>query len=196
MARPALPAGTRWPTGPHGPMTFIAQLALTDLDPAVWPGPRDGHLHIFCDVDPENGGFDDAGACRVLRSVGAVEVRDSPPDLNEYGELHRQRVVPTVGLTTPDRLGTDYDWEALWSLRERLAAEQGWLNSEGQLLGWPTWQNDDNLGSLAELGGGTAADWTVLLQTDALDGELYIGVPTADLAAGRFDRAEAIIEFD
>lgn len=194
--RPALPAGTRWPTGDHGPMTFIAQLALTDLDPAAWPGPRDGHLHIFCDVDPENGGFDDAGACRVLHTVGAVAVRESPPDLNEYGELHQQHVVPTVGLTTPDRLGTDYDWEALWALREQLAAEQGWLNPEAQLLGWPTWQNDDNLGYLAELGGGTAADWTVLLQTGALDGDLYIGLPTADLAAGRFDRAQGIIEFD
>lgn len=194
--RPALPAGTRWPTGDHGPMTFIAQLALADLDPAVWPGPREGQLHIFCDVDPENGGFEDEGACRVLRSSGTVEVRDFPPDLEGYGELHQQRVEPSIGLTVPDRLGTDYDWEQLWSLRERLASEQGWLNSEGQLLGWPFWQNDDNLGYLAELGGGEAADWTVLLQTGALDGELYVALPTADLAAGRFDRAEAIIEFD
>ncbi|MDA0181651.1 YwqG family protein [Solirubrobacter phytolaccae] len=193
--RPALPADMHWPTGAHGPMVFIAQLALADLDPKVWPGPREGHLHIFCAAD-ESLGFEDEGACRVLHSVDAVEERDFPPDLHEYGELHRQRVEPSVGLTVPDRLGTDYDWEQLWSLRERLASEQGWLNSEGQLLGWPFWQNDDNLGYLAGLGGGEAADWTVLLQTGALDGELYVALPTADLAAGRFDRAEAIIEFD
>jgi hypothetical protein len=35
-----------------------------------------------------------------------------------------------------------------------------------------------------------------MLQTDALDAELYVVLPTADLAAARFDRAEATIEHD
>jgi hypothetical protein len=36
----------------------------------------------------------------------------------------------------------------------------------------------------------------LLLQTAALDAELYVMLPTADLVAGRFDRAEATIEHD
>jgi hypothetical protein len=36
----------------------------------------------------------------------------------------------------------------------------------------------------------------LLLQTDALDAELYVMLPTGDLAAARFDRAEAMIEHD
>ena len=74
--------------------------------------------------------------------------------------------------------------------------EQGWNAVAGQLLGWGTWQNDDNMQYLAELGGGKAEDWSLLLQTDALDAELYIALPTADLAAGRFDRVEATVEYD
>ena len=49
---------------------------------------------------------------------------------------------------------------------------------------------------LASLRGGQALEWTLLLQTDAVDAELYVALPTADLAAGRYDRAEAIIEHD
>jgi hypothetical protein len=49
---------------------------------------------------------------------------------------------------------------------------------------------------LASLRDGQALDWTLLLQTDALDAELYVALPTDDLAAARFDRAEAIIEHD
>ena len=78
------------------------------------------------------------------------------------------------------------DGDALWKLKQRLHAEQGWHQRAGQLLGWPTWQNDDNM----------PLDGTLLLQTDALDAELYVVLPTADLAVARFDRAEAIIEHD
>lgn len=84
----------------------------------------------------------------------------------------------------------------LWALKERLAIEQGWNHPAGQLLGWGAWQNEDDLAYLASLGGGKAEDWSLLLQTDALDAELYVALPTADLAKGRFDRAQATIEHD
>lgn len=80
--------------------------------------------------------------------------------------------------------------------RDRLYAEQGWHYIAGQLLGWPHWQNDDSMDYLAELGGGHAGDWSLLLQTDHLDAELYVALATEDLTAGRFDRAQATIEFD
>jgi hypothetical protein len=204
---PQLPAETRWPAGNHGPMMFIAQLSLADLDATVWTGPRSGHLHVFCDVDPEDGSLEGEGACAVLHSPAGGELRPHrfPPDLHRDSRLPEQPARPSVGLTVPDQatvmdqLGIALDpnaAEALWALRDRLHAEQGWHNVAGQLLGWPHWQNDDGMDHLAELGGGQAPDWSLLLQTDRLDAELYIALATADLTAGRFNRAQATIEFD
>jgi hypothetical protein len=61
----------------------------------------------------------------------------------------------------------------------------------------PDWQlESEDMDYLASLREGQALEWTLLLQTDALDAELYVVLPTADLAAARFDRAEAAIEHD
>ena len=78
------------------------------------------------------------------------------------------------------------DFDELWTLKERLAIEQGWNNVAGRLLGWGTWQNDDNMELLASLGGGHAEDWTLLLQTDALDAELYVALPDRGPGQGPF----------
>jgi hypothetical protein len=206
---PHLPAGTRWPRGTHGAMTFLAQLSLADLDRSVWTGPASGHLHVFCDLDEDHNMVEAAGACRVLHSPAGAELSAPgfPSDLGRYNRLSPQMVQPSVGLTVPDpwtpvmrKLGLELEdpaaADALWALNDRLAAEQGWQFPAGRLLGWGRWQNDDNMAYLAELGGGKADDWTLLLQTDALNGELYVALPTADLAAGRFDRAQAILEYD
>lgn len=205
---PELPADARWPTGTHGPMMFVAQLTPADLDPTLWTGPRSGHLHVFCDVDPEDGSLEGEGACAVLHSPAGAELRlhRFPADLHEDSRLPQQPVKPSVGLTVPDawtplldKLEIDVDENAaeeLWALRDRLHAEQGWHHIAGQVLGWPRWQNNDDMDYLAQLGGGQADDWSLLLQTDALDAELYVALATEDLLAGRFDRAQATIEFD
>ena len=49
---------------------------------------------------------------------------------------------------------------------------------------------------LASYQGEQGAGWTLLLQTDATDSQLYVAVSRADLAAGLFTKAEAIIEHD
>ena len=185
--QPHLPADARWPTGVHGAMTFVAQLALADLDPSVWTGPTSGHLHVFCDIEPESNSIDGAGACAILHTPAGVEL--SVRDIHQDNRIPRRMVTPRIGLTLPDGDGS----EELWKLKQRLHAEQGWQHRAGQLHGWPTWQNDDNMAYLASLRGGQELEWTLLLQTDA---ELYVVLPTADLAAGRFDRAEATIEHD
>jgi hypothetical protein len=153
---PELPDDTRWPEGKHGAMLFLAQLSLADLAPTVWTGPKTGHLHIFCDADPESLSIEGAGACTVLHSPAGAELRPRrfPSDLHEDKRLVRDMVKPSVGLTLPD---------AWTPLMKQLGIELG---------------DDSNL------------------QTDALDGELYVALPAADLAAGRFDRAEATIEYD
>jgi hypothetical protein len=192
-------------------MTFVAQLSLADLDGSVWTGPTSGHLHVFCDIDPESHSIDGAGACAILHTPAGAELslRRFPSDLHENNRIPQRMVKPRPGLTLPDEdaplmhsLGLGFggerrsDFEELWKLKQRLHVEQGWHRAAGQLLGWPTWQNDDNMDHLASLRDGQALEWTLLLQTDALDAELYVVLPTADLAAARFDRAEATIEHD
>ena len=208
---PHLPADALWPDGIHGAMTFVAQLSLADLDSSVWTGPTSGHLHVFCDIEPDSRSIEGAGACAILHSPAGAElsVCHFPSDLHEDNRIPQRMVKQRAGLTLPDEdaplmrpLGLGFggerrsDFEELWKLKERLRAEQGWDHAAGQLLGWPTWQNDDNMDYLASLRDGQALEWTLLLQTDAPDAELYVVLPTADLAAARFDRAEATIEHD
>jgi hypothetical protein len=207
--KPHLPADARWPEGEYGAMMFVAQLSLADLDRSVWTGPASGHLHVFCDAEPESGAIEGPGACTILRSEAGAELRerDFPSDLHEYKRLPRFMVKPQPGLSLPDaavplmrRLGLDFnadsEYEELWTLKRRLESEQGWHHSYGQLLGWPAVAGEDLMAFFASLGGGQAEDWTLLLHTNALDADLYVALPTADLAAGRFDRAETTIEFD
>src|SRR6201999_845433 len=124
-------------------------------------------------------------------SPGDRELRSHrfPPGLHKDSRLRKQPVRPSAGLTVPDpstamdKLGIGLDphaAEALWALRNRLHAEQGWHDIAGQLLGWPHWQNDDGMDHLAGLGGGQARDWSLLLQTDYLDAELYVALATED----------------
>jgi hypothetical protein len=187
---PHLPDGVDWPEGDYGPLLFVGQLALADLPRRVWTGPATGTLHVFCAVDPENGSVDRPGACTVLHSRGSAQLRERafPPDLHvDHRRFARQFVTSSVGLTVPDE-----DWEFAYRIRE----EQGWREPAGQVLGWPTWQNDPNMDYLAELGGGRAADYSLLLQTNFMGTELYVAMPTADVEAGRFDRVQATVEFD
>jgi Domain of unknown function (DUF1963) len=208
---PHLPSDSLWPGGVHGAMTFVAQLSLADLDPTVWTGPTSGHLHIFCDIEPDSRSIEGAGACAILHSPAGAELSllPFPTALHEDIRIPQRMVKPRVGLTLPDEdaplmrpLGLGFSgerrshFEDLWRLKEHLHAEQGWHDRAGQLLGWPTWQNDDNMDYLASLRDGQALEWRLLLQTDALDAELYVVLPTEDLAAARFDRAEATVEHD
>ena len=83
---PRLPADTRWPEGKHGAMMFVAQLSLAELDPSVWTGPSSGHLHVFCDVDPEDGSIEDRGGCRGPHSPAGAELRVRPFPSEQHPE--------------------------------------------------------------------------------------------------------------
>ena len=175
---PHLPAEVPWPNGVHGAMTFVAQPCLADLDPSVWTGPRSGHLHVFCDIEPESGSIEGAGACAILHTPAGADlrVRRFPADLHENNRVARRMVKPCIGLTLPDAdaplmwpLGLGFggerraEVESLWKLQQRLHVQQGWRHRAGQLLGWPTWQNNDAVGApgLAPEAGGTRLDVAV-----------------------------------
>jgi hypothetical protein len=141
-------------------MTFLAQLALADLDPCVWTGPTSGHLYVFCDIEPQSISIEGPNACAILHSPAGTELsgRRFPPDLHPSIRIRQRMVTPRIG-------------RGLGKLKHRLRAEQDWQHPVGQLLGWPTWQNDDNMNYLASLRGRQALAWTSLLQTDALGAE-------------------------
>ena len=97
---PHLPADAVWLDGVHGAMTFVAQLSLADLDPSGWTGPTSGHLHVFCDIEPESLSIEGAGACAILHTPAGAElsVRHFASDIH----VPQQFVRPRIGLTLPD----------------------------------------------------------------------------------------------
>jgi hypothetical protein len=206
---PQIPADVSWPEGEHGAMLFVAQLSLADLDRQVWTGPASGHLHVFCDSDPESGAIEGPDACATLYSEPGAELRKRafPSDLDEDKRLPRFAVKPQPGLSLPvaavplmRRLGIEFradtEYDELWTLQRRLESEQGWHNAHGQVLGWDRVPGEDLMAIFASEADGRPEDWTLLLHTDVIDAYLYVAIPTADLAAGRFDRTQAGIFFD
>src|SRR5688572_4498471 len=91
---PQLPADARWPRGVHGAMAFVAQLSLADLDPSVWTGPTSGHLHLFCDIEPNSTSVEGAGACAILHTPAGAELSGAafPSDLHEANRIPQQMV--------------------------------------------------------------------------------------------------------
>jgi hypothetical protein len=165
---PDLPSDVRWPHAKWAgyeqeAMTFFGQIALADLDAAVWPGPREGLLSFFCRQSPDYYGVDVGGAARVLHlPAGAVLDRREPPStlyedfrLGECAVSARpEMTLPTIAVDIADvleplgfgwdgpRAEQDDDYDAL---ELRLAEAQGfsprrpdgsWAERH-RLLGWP-----------------------------------------------------------
>lgn len=87
---PDLPAGFEWPRYNGHPLSFVAQLDLSDLAglPSVLPLPNEGFLVFFYDTKEYAWGFDpkDRGsaAVRYLKEPASSLVRTPPPeDLQE-----------------------------------------------------------------------------------------------------------------
>lgn len=203
--RPDLPTDAEWPTDPKvGPLTFFAQLALADLDPAVWPGPREGLLSIFCAINFDYWGIDGPGGAHVVHwpTTTSVQPHDFPAQLEEGLRLEEHPIADFLAeLTLPsagselDALGFGYDGhrgddgdEHLSDLIDRLHDAQGAQPQVGQVLGWGAVIQDwDEVDALAS----TDQPWVLLAQLDLQSPLITVGLPLADLEAGRFDRAEA-----
>jgi Domain of unknown function (DUF1963) len=199
---PGLPADVAWPHPPwpggeREAMTFFGQVALADLDPDVWPGPRTGLLSFFCHQHRDYWGVDEASSARVLHlpDGATLEPRLPPDTLGDERLLDDVAVVVRRDLTIPDSSATamrpfGFSWgqprhgdqEVYWALQRRLRDCQGvedW-RAEHRLLGWPRLEQDDFDVSLASMGFeaegidyGTedmvaqAPHWRLLLQVDS-----------------------------
>lgn len=151
-----------------------------------------------------------------------LEARDHPAALDAELVLPGRPVSFVSELTPSDvsvepaavleAFGFGYDeprgelCDDLYALRARVATEHHRRPGVARVLGWPELVQGDVMPWLASLraeddqdeneAGEAHADWSLLLQYD-LDGpRIYVGLPTGDLAAGRFDRARAVTDFD
>ena len=150
---PDLPAPELWPYEGERPMTFIAQLALTDLPRArgaIWPGG--GMLWFFMGIDEPRTGFEGAVLYRDGRRTKSLQrTRLDPEVFDECAQLVPPhplrpklgiRVAPLSRLRELEPL-TDEEVEDLYDPLEDLDMS---LRPEGevaQLGGWAHDVDDD-----------------------------------------------------
>ncbi|MEU0512281.1 YwqG family protein [Amycolatopsis sp. NPDC006125] len=90
---PELPPATPWPRAGHTPLSFVAQLDLSEMAPYDAEGilPADGLLSFFYDAIHQPWGFDPAhrDSATVLFTPGdaEVETRQAPSDLPANGRF-------------------------------------------------------------------------------------------------------------
>lgn len=93
--RAALPAGTEWPTCTKGPLTFIAQIALSEIQTTQVARflPSDGWLSFFALNEHVGGNYDDCDF-RVVYTPGSevLAFRD-PPMAPEFGQYQSCRLI-------------------------------------------------------------------------------------------------------
>jgi uncharacterized protein YwqG len=101
---PDLPPSVPWPEWRGRPLSFVAQIGMSDLpqvpDQAL---PMAGLLSFFYDGEQEVWGFDprDRGGWRVLwADPGApLESRRSPAELADHGRFRARGLSPTIEVT-------------------------------------------------------------------------------------------------
>lgn len=216
---PDLPAGTDWPAIDDEPLAFFGQLDLAVLDPDVWPGPREGLLSVFVrsvEHAPIPWGV---GGVRILHHApGTALAAHSSPEVLQFEEQRivsftREWTLPdhAAGQEDPALYGVDIHTNG-----PRADAFQrlcGTLDCRGYstdfapvVAGWPmslqspvfgafTMDAIEDIEDFDEAAmfaaeAAAAEDWFLLLQFATDDGGFVsVGLPTEDLRAGRWDRA-------
>ena len=212
---PELPAKAAWPSGVHGPMTFLGQV---DLEHAAFLAGVDGwsaisgSLAFFVDMDPD--ADEVAGGRVVLVEQGAGERVDRPQDASPPRILQESPLavapVMTPPMWLPDGVELEHDLDADdWAAWDRLYEGLGcggasFLDAHHQLLGnpWggdmdPVWMGGVRFASDSEDASDPEHPFRLLAQftTDhdaGLDfadaGVIYFVGRAGDFAAARFDR--------
>ncbi|MFN2298215.1 MAG: YwqG family protein [Anaerolineales bacterium] len=105
--RPDLPSEIRWPDWNGKPLSFIAQINLSDLPSleCLIVLPKDGILSFFYSAEQETWGFDpnDKGSWRILHFGGKnLDRRPFPPDLPKMGMYNACRFGFQAAYTLPN----------------------------------------------------------------------------------------------
>lgn len=197
-----LPPGQEWPHTSDGrPLSFLAALDLAALG-AFAPLPASGTLLVYCDVEFEDLDFVDG--TRVFHVPGSP-VPATAPDGASTADAIGLTGVRTLVPGSPEELpeAASDAWDELWSgpCHQLLGTS---FDVQGPVLDeieywFGTFGPDSRQRFSEEERTGTG--WTLLGQIDSTEGlmfgdagALYLTIPDADLAAGRFDRVMGIMQ--
>jgi uncharacterized protein YwqG len=196
---PDLAAATAWPENAHGPLQFLAQLDLGEVDDPTGLLPERGLLSFFYDIERKPQGLDpaEAGGGRVLYHPDgtALQPTQSPGKALPTCVLEWWPAATLPKATAPlgVKLSDDQDEEY-----EAIVEE---LSDDGpahQLFGWPLLlqTKPGELEAIAAKNTQQPGDWLMLMQlasdeapgwTWGDDGLLYFFIRREDLAVKKFD---------
>ncbi len=160
---PLVPAGTRWPRSPEGPLHFLGQLDFEELaahrEGALSELPEKGLLAFFYDVENQPWGQEptDRAFWHLVYVPPDVEpVPLLPPEELMEAErpiLPARRLIPTLGFSLPDwwdlhrpaefASWSDEEGDDFFELRRKLAGGENVDQVVDQVRGHPSWIQDD-----------------------------------------------------
>ena len=221
---PDLPAGTPWPDDGKAPLSFVAQINLSDVPtPSILP--RNGVLSFFYDTEQRSWGFDpkDRNSFRVFYFSAPVTL-ERVNSSNDTFSTRAFSFLPFLSIPDPSAkviqaLLPDLKNDEVYSE----FFEDFWRDGpDHQLLGWPAIvQNEMELECqlvthglyCGDLSGykdprrkeleQNAQDWILLFQVDSDDdakmmwgdvGRLYFWIRRHDLEQRDFARAWCILQ--
>lgn len=217
---PDLPVDVAWPTGPHGPLTFVAQVVLSELPSDLLEEhgmPIDGMLSLFIDneeLDWDWGGSSDDGQYwRLLWTDPQVDLErrprparsgSAPVELLEFPAValtvRMDMTFPAYGSAEFERLDVGDADDAYYDLIEVEDADSSRVLGHAQSVqGDPENQAEQATGR----GDGDESAWRLLLQIASHDeadmmwgdcGFLYVMITEDDLRAHNWDNAWLVME--
>ncbi|XRB00444.1 DUF1963 domain-containing protein [Pycnococcus provasolii] len=179
-----LPPDQEWPSFNDGPLDFLLQINLSDVDSK--PMPSSGLLSVFYDVEKQPWGFraEDATSCRVIYTaeedlVHTTTIRKPGSDGPFRSEAMDEHLSGLMLLGTPDLIQND----TLEAQAERMT-----LGSDGV-------QIDE---------AAAKRKWMLLMQVESKEavyghmwgdsGCLYFMIPRSDLKASVFTNVRCILQ--
>lgn len=220
LSGPALlAAGESWPARDGKPLAFLARINFADLPATPFRHPAKGAVEIFFDAGNPPWGQDaaDATGHAILFHPDSSGLKPAlAPGSGRHPPLRKPLLFSQVPEFTPsgdfeeryqDLLDTldDATGETVDDFYQTLSDLQSGDGHRVLSLPLPIQGDMDDELALAARVRGLPEDtpWTLLLQLDSDptlnwkwgdSGYLYFWVPTADLAAGRFDRSWVVLQ--
>ncbi|MCP3973845.1 MAG: DUF1963 domain-containing protein [bacterium] len=197
---PMVPDGFEWPQYEGGPLSFTAQVALSELPPGSF-GSADlasGHLLFFGGVSLVEGPWrserDGDPLARVIYLPAGTTL--VPPNLPVFDDEQllddQQWLSPAAAFSLPT------SWEVVSEIESELGegtfpadrlAAASIAGISHHMLGWSRpWQSMPE--RAAAEAAGDSREWTLMMQVDDGFGSAYFVVPKTDRRATSFDQVQ------